>query len=132
MLSSNGDSAADFVSLDPPPPRSSATPPISFNTKQATPPLTLNGEMQRERPSTNGLPAPKALATPSTGPLGVASSSTATPEVWVDLPFRTLCKICLATPLLGLVACLCVAVIFQFAHIQETACKVSHMGYGIF
>ena len=46
-------------------------------------------------------------------------------QVWFVLPFRLLCQICLALPLAGLVACLLVAVVFQFGDIQETACKVS-------
>ena len=40
------------------------------------------------------------------------------------VPFRLLCQVCVALPLAGLVACLAVAVAFQFADIQETACKV--------
>lgn len=45
-------------------------------------------------------------------------------RVWVRFSFRQLCQICLAMPLVGLVVCLLIAVIFQFEHIQETACKV--------
>ena len=41
------------------------------------------------------------------------------------VPFRLLCQICLALPLAGLVACLLMAVVFQFGDIQETACQVS-------
>lgn len=47
-----------------------------------------------------------------------------TPQVWFRMQFRTVCEICLAMPLVGLVACLIVALLFQFDHIQETACKV--------
>lgn len=46
-------------------------------------------------------------------------------QVWFRMQFRTVCEICLAMPLVGLVACLIVALLFQFDHIQETACKVS-------
>ena len=46
-------------------------------------------------------------------------------NVWFRMQFRTVCEICVLMPLLGLVACLIVALIFQFEHIQETACKVS-------
>eukprot|EP00094_Tigriopus_californicus_P006057 TCALIF_05833-PA protein Name:"Similar to CG7990 Post-GPI attachment to proteins factor 2-like (Drosophila melanogaster)" AED:0.06 eAED:0.06 QI:0/0.75/0.8/1/0.75/0.8/5/515/362 len=45
-------------------------------------------------------------------------------RIWVRFSFRQLCQICLAMPLVGLVVCLLIAVIFQFEHIQETACKV--------
>ena len=45
-------------------------------------------------------------------------------NVWFRMQFRTLAEICLLMPLLGLAACLIVALIFQFEHIQETACKV--------
>jgi len=45
-------------------------------------------------------------------------------DVWFCMKFRTLAEICLMMPLLGLVACLIVALLFQFEHIQETACKV--------
>ena len=45
-------------------------------------------------------------------------------QVWYCVQFRRLCQLCLAMPLLGLVGCLIVACIFQFADIQETACKV--------
>ena len=45
--------------------------------------------------------------------------------MWFVLPFRLLCQICLTLPLTGLVACLLIAVVFQFGDIQETACKVS-------
>jgi hypothetical protein len=38
-----------------------------------------------------------------------------------------LCEICLAMPLVGLVACLVIALLFQFEHIQETACKVFNL-----
>ena len=46
-------------------------------------------------------------------------------NVWFRMQFRTVCEICVLMPLLGLVACLIVALLFQFDHIQETACKVS-------
>ena len=45
-------------------------------------------------------------------------------NVWFRMRFRTLAEICLCMPLIGLLACLIVALIFQFEHIQETACKV--------
>ena len=45
-------------------------------------------------------------------------------QIWYCVHFTRLCQICLAMPLLGLVACLLIAVIFQFGEIQETACKV--------
>ena len=45
-------------------------------------------------------------------------------QVWFVVPFRLLCQICLALPLAGLVACLLMAVVFQFGDIQETACQV--------
>ena len=45
-------------------------------------------------------------------------------DVWFCMKFRTLAEICLLMPLLGLAACLIVALLFQFEHIQETACKV--------
>jgi hypothetical protein len=59
--------------------------------------------------------------------VAAASSSTAVSRpvrVWFVVQFRLLCQICLVLPLAGLVACLIVAVIFQFGDIQETACKV--------
>ncbi len=46
-------------------------------------------------------------------------------RIWYCVQFRRLCEICLAMPLVGLVACLAIALVFQFEHIQETACKVS-------
>ena len=46
-------------------------------------------------------------------------------QVWYCVQFRRLCQICLVMPLIGLVGCLCIACIFQFGDIQETACKVS-------
>jgi len=45
-------------------------------------------------------------------------------NVWFCMQFRTVCEICVLMPLIGLVACLIVGLIFQFEHIQETACKV--------
>ena len=45
-------------------------------------------------------------------------------QIWYCVHFMRLCQICLAMPLVGLVACLLMAVIFQFGDIQETACKV--------
>ena len=61
-------------------------------------------------------------ASPSAG----AAAATHRPvQVWFVLPFRLLCQICLTLPLAGLVACLLIAVVFQFGDIQETACKVS-------
>ena len=46
-------------------------------------------------------------------------------QVWYAVQFRRLCQICLVMPLIGLVGCLCIACVFQFGDIQETACKVS-------
>ncbi len=45
-------------------------------------------------------------------------------RVWFALSFRKIGEVCLAMPLVGLVACFLIAVIFQFGDIQETACKV--------
>jgi len=45
-------------------------------------------------------------------------------QIWFCVKFRRLCEVCLAMPLIGLVTCLAIAVIFQFEHIHETACKV--------
>lgn len=45
-------------------------------------------------------------------------------NVWLRIQFRTICEICVSMPLIGLVACFIVSMIFQFEHIQETACKV--------
>lgn len=45
-------------------------------------------------------------------------------KVWYCIQFRKLCEICLTMPLIGLMACLIIALIFQFEHIQETACRV--------
>ena len=45
-------------------------------------------------------------------------------QVWYCVQFRRLCQLCLITPLIGLLGCLCIACIFQFGEIQETACKV--------
>lgn len=45
-------------------------------------------------------------------------------QVWYCVQFRRLCQLCLITPLIGLVGCLCIACVFQFGDIQETACKV--------
>ena len=45
-------------------------------------------------------------------------------QVWYCVQFRRLCQLCLITPLIGLLGCLCIACIFQFGDIQETACKV--------
>lgn len=127
MLSSSSDS--NFVSLDTPtsapaPPSGVTVTPLINHGAMVTPstpphPL-INGEMQRERQSNGHPPQKTALGGGGAG----AGPQVGGTEVWVDIPFRTLCKICLATPLLGLVACLAVAVIFQFEHIQETACKV--------
>ena len=65
-------------------------------------------------------------ASPSAG----AAAATHRPvQVWFVLPFRLLCQICLTLPLAGLVACLLIAVVFQFGDIQETACKVSTRTY---
>ena len=49
-----------------------------------------------------------------------------TVQIWYCVHFMRLCQICLAMPLIGLVACLLIAVIFQFGDIQETACKVRY------
>ena len=46
-------------------------------------------------------------------------------QVWYCVQFRRLCQLCLVMPLIGLVGCLCIACVFQFGDIQETACKVS-------
>lgn len=61
---------------------------------------------------------------------GVRSSSSVFTEtkpvrIWYCVQFRRLCQICLAMPLIGLVSCFLIAVLFQFGDIQETACKVS-------
>ena len=56
---------------------------------------------------------------------GAAAATHRPVQVWFVLPFRLLCQICLTLPLAGLVACLLIAVVFQFGDIQETACKVS-------
>jgi len=45
-------------------------------------------------------------------------------NVWLRIQFRTICEICVSMPLIGLVSCFIVSMIFQFEHIQETACKV--------
>ena len=45
-------------------------------------------------------------------------------QIWYCVQFRRLCQLCLVMPLIGLLGCLCIACIFQFGDIQETACKV--------
>jgi len=47
-------------------------------------------------------------------------------QVWYSLPFRTVCELCLAMPIFGLLGCLLIACLFQFGDIQETACKVTN------
>jgi hypothetical protein len=69
-----------------------------------------------------------ALAATATATASTATETTKTspaPKVWFRIKFRTVCEICLVMPLVGLVACLLIALAFQFEHIQETACKVS-------
>ena len=53
-----------------------------------------------------------------------ASVSENNSGIWFCIKFRTVCKFCVLMPLGGLVLCLMNALIFQFDHIQETACKV--------
>lgn len=65
------------------------------------------------RPDDEGAQQQQQLAAPSV-------------QIWYCIHFMRLCQICLAMPLIGLVACLLIAVIFQFGDIQETACKVRH------
>ena len=66
----------------------------------------------------------KSATTPSSAAAPAAATHRPV-QVWFVLPFRLLCQICLTLPLAGLVACLLIAVVFQFGDIQETACKVS-------
>ena len=54
------------------------------------------------------------------------NNATTTEKVWFNIKFRTVCEFCVLMPLGGLVVCLITALIFQFEHIQETACQVSH------
>ena len=61
------------------------------------------------------------MAPPTTGAMKEVPRDN---PVWFRMQFRTLAEICLLMPLIGLLACLIVALIFQFEHIQETACKV--------
>ena len=54
-----------------------------------------------------------------------ASASENNSGIWFSIKFKTVCQFCVLMPLGGLVLCLMNALIFQFEHIQETACKVS-------
>jgi len=63
-------------------------------------------------------PPPPTVAPPSPKATGENGN------VWLRIQFRTVCEICVSMPLIGLVACFIVSMIFQFEHIQETACKV--------
>jgi len=63
-------------------------------------------------------PPPPTVAPPSPKATGENGN------VWLRIKFRTVCEICVSMPLIGLVACFIVSMIFQFEHIQETACKV--------
>lgn len=51
-------------------------------------------------------------------------NATTTEKVWFNIKFRKICEFCVLMPLGGLVVCLITALIFQFEHIQETACQV--------
>ena len=66
------------------------------------------------------LPPPSMVAPPS------PKDTERNGNVWLRIQFRTICEICVSMPLIGLVACFIVSMIFQFEHIQETACKVSY------
>ena len=65
------------------------------------------------------------MAPPTTGAMKEVPRDS---NVWFRMQFRTLAEICLLMPLIGLLACLIVALLFQFEHIQETACKVRFLG----
>ena len=58
-----------------------------------------------------------------------AKSSENKISCWFDIKLRTVCEFAVAMPLGGMVICLITALMFQFEHIQETACKVSFKKY---